>query len=108
MRFVLHILILNVDKKVDFITFSDKTFEIFTYVHFIHHLVHTCTTGHRCFVKNNRQFEVKGLLVEMLQQDLCSFVIPDAAQLQFYGLQRRLYLSSHRLIATIQEAAHTH
>lgn len=44
----------------------------------------------------------------MLQQDLCSFVIPDAAQLQFYGLQCRLYLSSHRLIATIQEAAHTH
>lgn len=54
------------------------------------------------------QFEVKHLLGEILQQDLSSFVVPDAAHLWFDGFQRRPHLSSHRLITTIQKAAHKH
>lgn len=43
------------------------------------------------------------LLAEVLQQDLGTFVVAEAADLRLDGVQHCLHLGAHRLVAAVQE-----
>lgn len=45
------------------------------------------------------------LLVEVLQQDLGTLVVAQAADFRLDGVQSRLHFGAHRLVAAVQEAS---
>lgn len=62
----------------------------------------------RCVWRHQSVCNIKSLLVQILQQDFSSFVVAEAAELWFDGLQSLLHLCRHRLVTAVQEAATKH
>lgn len=54
-------------------------------------------------VSSRRKVHQHLLLVEVLQQDLGTLVVAEAADVRLDGVQRCLHLGAHRLVAAVQE-----